>query len=344
VLSVLSPAPAPVVSQKMPQQPFEQRFFAQYPPATNAQEAATRVYNRGGVLVRSDPHVGPADRKGQAFTLTPWHSGIKEALPAAAPAPVAAPAMPTDPVSAFRAAVLERGGSGGIHTVARLFRIMDDDGNRKLNAEELCTGLHDIGLPMPMEEVVDLISAVSKGKGGTVTFTDFLVAVRGGINARRQGMIDMAYKVLDRTGDGKITAQDIQACFNVDHHPDVLAGRLSPEDALGNFLAQFDTIEQDGTVTQKEFTEYYKNVSASIDNDDYFELMIRNAWHIPGGDGWCENTANTRVLVVHTDGTQKVVMLENDLGLDLNDQAAVIQALKAQGITDIAKATRSGKV
>ena len=31
---------------------------------------------------------------------------------------------------------------------------------------------------------------------------------------------------------------------------------------------------------------YYNNVSASIDNDDYFELMIRNAWHISGGEGW----------------------------------------------------------
>jgi hypothetical protein len=24
--------------------------------------------------------------------------------------------------------------------------------------------------------------------------------------------------------------------------------------------------------------EYYNNISASIDNEDYFELMIKNAW------------------------------------------------------------------
>merc|ERR1712048_1464357 len=161
--------------------------------------------------------------------------------------------------------------------------------------------------------------------------TDFLVAIRGNINKRRQGMIDMAYKILDKTGDGKITAEDIQVAFNVDHHPDVLAGRLSPEDALGHFFNQFDNIDEDGTITRKEFTEYYKNVSASIDNDDYFELMIRNAWHLPGGEGWCENTSNARVLVVTQDNSQKVVMIRNDLGLDLHDRKAVLAALKAQG-------------
>ena len=30
----------------------------------------------------------------------------------------------------------------------------------------------------------------------------------------------------------------------------------------------------------KEFVEYYNNVSASIDNDAYFELMMTNAWNL----------------------------------------------------------------
>jgi calcyphosin len=56
----------------------------------------------------------------------------------------------------------------------------------------------------------------------------------------------------------------------------------------------------------KEFCKYYANLSSSIDEDDYFELMIRNAWHISGGEGWCENSSCRRVLVTHTDGRQTV--------------------------------------
>jgi hypothetical protein len=63
-------------------------------------------------------------------------------------------------------------------------------------------------------------------------------------------------------------------------------------------------------VTLEEFETYYKDISASIDDDDYFELSIRNAWHIAGGQGQYENTTIPRHLVTNADGQQKVVMME----------------------------------
>lgn len=40
--------------------------------------------------------------------------------------------------------------------------------------------------------------------------------------------------------------------------------------------------QSDGKVTLEEFTEYYKNISCSIDNDDYFALMMNNSWNLKG--------------------------------------------------------------
>lgn len=36
----------------------------------------------------------------------------------------------------------------------------------------------------------------------------------------------------------------------------------------------------DHVVTREEFLEYYANVSSSIDRDDYFKVMMTNAWNL----------------------------------------------------------------
>ena len=99
---------------------------------------------------------------------------------------------------------------------------------------------------------------------------------------------------------------DISAKYNASKHPDVISGKRTSDDVLREFLDTFDTIEKDGIVTPEEFIKYYGNCSSSIDDDDYFELMIRNAWHISGGEGWCANSSCRRVLVGHADGRQSV--------------------------------------
>ena len=42
------------------------------------------------------------------------------------------------------------------------------------------------------------------------------------------------------------------------------------------FVFVFDFVQ----VTQKEFELYYSCLGANIDNDAYFDLMIRNAWKL----------------------------------------------------------------
>lgn len=84
-------------------------------------------------------------------------------------------------------------------------------------------------------------------------------------------------------------------------------------------------------ITLKDFSDYYANISASIDSDDYFELMIRNAWHISGGQGQYANSTNRRVLVTHADGRQTVEEVQNDIGISAKDTDKMMQKLQQQG-------------
>merc|ERR1712100_841349 len=108
-----------------------------------------------------------------------------------------------------------------------------------------------------------------------------------------------------------------------------------------------DDTAPNGKITLAEFLEYYKDISASIDRDDYFELMMRNAWHISGGAGASANTSNLRVLVVHKDGSQTVEEVQDDLGLKNGKSRAeyvkaIITKLRNQGVTDIRRIEFSG--
>jgi len=92
--------------------------------------------------------------------------------------------------------------------------------------------------------------------------------------------------------------------YNVEFHPQFKSGEKSKKEILEDFMKQWDTVDKDGRVTREEFYVYFRDVSASIDDDDYFELMIRNAWHLAGGKGQYENTSIKRVLQTNADGSQ----------------------------------------
>jgi len=76
-----------------------------------------------------------------------------------------------------------------------------------------------------------------------------------------------------------------------------------------------------------------------MESDDYFELMVRNAWHISGGSGASGNTSCRRVLVTHDDGTEEIVEIENDLGVGPKDVELMIERLTKQGVKNIKKVT-----
>lgn len=162
-------------------------------------------------------------------------------------------------------------------------------------------------------EIVIMFSP-DKDDSGSITYDEFLVGIRGVLNKRRKQLVHMAFDLMDKDGSGVINVDDVREVYNARSHPQVVAGNMTEEQVLTELLDNFDVGgTKDGQVTLQEFENYYSNISASVDSDDYFELMMRNAWHISGGEGWCANTTNRRVLVTHADGRQTVE--ENDPGL-----------------------------
>lgn len=225
--------------------------------------------------------------------------------------------------------------------MGRLFRIMDDTGDRKLSAGELSSGLADYGIQISRAEVNMIFAHFDRDGSGGIVFDEFLLALADDMSVRRRKLVEQAYQKLDKDGSGQVTRADIEAAYDVTQNPDVISGKITPEEAFTKFMAQWETEKADGIITLSEFMKYYHGVSASVDRDDYFELMIRNAWHMSGGKGVSENTTCRRVLVTFKNGTQSVQEIADDLGLGPYDWDKMRARLHRQGVHGVVKIANS---
>lgn len=203
-------------------------------------------------------------------------------------------------------ATLKARGAHGIRGLGLVFRRMDNNGDRKMDRSEFMWGLRENGHTLSPSEFERIFKYFDKNNDGKISFDEFLRGVRGEMNDFRKGFVMMAFAKLDKTGDGVVALDDLANTYDVSFHPKFKTGEMSKNDVLGEFMAQWDTNVKDGKVTKAEFIDYYTDVSSSIDEDDYFELMMRNAWHIAGGEGASANTTIPRHLVTDAQGNQSV--------------------------------------
>merc|ERR1712066_777272 len=185
-----------------------------------------------------------------------------------------------NPIEKLRNQCLARGASG-IKGLARTFKIMDDDGNRSLDFNEFKKGLGDYGVNVDKNEAQQMFESFDKDGSGTIDFDEFLINLRPPLSKARQKLIRMAFTKLDKTQDGQVTVDDLRGVYDPKFHKKFKSGEYTEDQVFEEFLASFEApAEKDGIVTWEEFYNYYCGVSASIDKDVYFDVMMRKAWKI----------------------------------------------------------------
>lgn len=241
-------------------------------------------------------------------------------------------------VEKVKARIIQKDGASGIHNVKRILQRMDRDGSGSLDRDELMYGLREYGINnVSPDDMQKIFNCFDRDRSGRISVEEFLLGLKAGMSFDRKMLVRQAFTILDKTNDGYILVNDIMQAYDFSHHPNVADGSSRAEDVAEEMLHSFEQGgDIDGKVTWAEFLDYYKGISAAIEDDTYFELMMRNAWHISGGEGEAANSSNRRVLVIHSDGSEEVVELTNDIGLNIRKRQDVLAKLRLQGVKDIA--------
>ncbi len=101
------------------------------------------------------------------------------------------------------------------------------------------------------------------------------------MNPKLLVLVHQAFDRMDQFGQNEIDPQQMILNFDASRHPDVSAGVRAADDVLKEFMETFDVGGVvPGKITRDEFVNYYHNISTSVNEDDYMELIIRRTWRL----------------------------------------------------------------
>lgn len=129
-------------------------------------------------------------------------------------------------------------------------------------------------------ELQALVKYYDANNDGGISYQEFMNGLREELSERRTKITEKAFCLLDRSGEGVISASDICDIYDVAKNPDYLNSRLTKQQILENFLSQFEGTRgnHDGQVTFAEWMDYYTDVSQSIASDEFYVRMMESTW------------------------------------------------------------------
>jgi Ca2+-binding EF-hand superfamily protein len=202
------------------------------------------------------------------------------------------------PIDIFRSAIKKRG-IRGIMAMRRAFMIADENDSKTLSLPEFIKFCHDYRMPITGKEINNLFDEFDTNKKGEINYEEFISAFTGDMCERRKRLITILFETFDKNRKGFIDLDDIRNSYTPINHPDVLNGKRTEDEVLAEFLDNlqyhFSLLksekEQDNkNINLEEFLEFFNYISAGIEDDEYFENVIKTGFNLedrrPKKKGW----------------------------------------------------------
>lgn len=182
-----------------------------------------------------------------------------------------------DPMEHVRLICLSRGASG-IYNLGRSLRRLASHGD-KVSLYEFVKGLHDIEMGS-VQEATRIFNAFEVDFTGYIDMESFLYELRS-LSSMRENIINRCFQTTDKDNDDIITVHDLRQTYSVEHHPLYENGDEDKEQILERFLATFEEGDNPSAkITHEEFLNYYAGISAMIEDDGYFDLLLREEYNL----------------------------------------------------------------
>eukprot|EP00927_Polykrikos_kofoidii_P025270 TRINITY_DN22741_c0_g1_i1.p1 TRINITY_DN22741_c0_g1~~TRINITY_DN22741_c0_g1_i1.p1 ORF type:complete len:880 (+),score=165.40 TRINITY_DN22741_c0_g1_i1:350-2641(+) len=196
-----------------------------------------------------------------------------------------------------RSQIRSRGIHGAVEIVQN-FYTADDDVDDMLDVYEFRRACQQSRLVFKELEEARIFELFGTGPamrtGSKISVPQFLRTLQGELSPARAAAIDQAWADIGcdpRDDNAVISPAALKDACNAAAHPSLRRGEgLNPQEMLNEFLDSFSLLAhvrggcENGMVAFSDFLAYYEVVSSTIDNDAFFEMMLRRLWGRPGDD------------------------------------------------------------
>lgn len=117
---------------------------------------------------------------------------------------------------------------------------MDDDRSNDLDIYEFTKAIKDFRVNIVAKDIERLFNIFDRDRSGKIDYDEFLRGVRGEMNQFRRNLAERAFKIMDKDKSGTLNIDDIKGVYNAKKHPDVIQGKKTEDEILGEFLDTFE--------------------------------------------------------------------------------------------------------
>lgn len=149
----------------------------------------------------------------------------------------------------------------------------------RFDKEDFKEAFIDWGSPFEAKFFDPIIDTLDPRKLGLVDFREFIGLVRGRMSDTRMETLNSVYSSLVTNHQGNVLLDQAAKRYDGRNHPLVGRRGLRPEETLLHFI---EYLEYNGrssvVITRETFFNYFADLSAAVDDDEYFDAVIRSLW------------------------------------------------------------------
>ena len=172
------------------------------------------------------------------------------------------------------------------YSFAHHLKSNEDKKTKTTSLETLISTLELLQININTDDVINFFACLDYEQTGKVLTEEILRIIRGDISEKRKIAVITKFSEMDKNKAGYLPIKFLKNVFNAKFHPDCFLKKKPENEVYDEFMFTFEVFcflknfSTEQVISYMDFAEYYTPISASIQDDNYFNDILLGSWNI----------------------------------------------------------------